>query len=325
MTLAPNIELPQREEFAPLDAQFTISETIPAELVQPPEQPVFSWMANVPLTLYGFTVADSWRGLPDGHFQNNDGAKKGLNVGLLLPWLEQFGIGIQGGASFGLYDTTGRVSTPNNQAWQEQTFVTGGFFRRATADLPIAAAVVYDGMINKAYGEFAESPYLSQIRIQTGVVLNDANEIGFWCALHDRSDTHNVQGLGPVEWRAVNQYNLFWHHKYQESGADTTFWIGLPERGRLNGQGTLGQLILGSSGSVPMTDRLTLYGIAAYMMPSASVSPAGSTEDAFYVGFGVAAYARKNARQHNVRGNPREPYLPVADNSTFFVDTSQSF
>jgi hypothetical protein len=198
-------------------------------------------------------------------------------------------------------------------------------FRRATPEVPVAAAIVYDGMINKNYGEFAESPYLSQLRIQTGYAVNDVNEIGFWCALHLNSDTHQLFNSLPIEWRGINQYNLFWHHKYVETAADTWFWLGVPEHSRLNGQGSLGQLILGSSGSAPITDRLVLYGNAAYMMPSAHPSAAGSTEDAFYVGFGVAVYPRRNARQHNVRGNPTEPYLPVADNGSFFVDTSRSF
>ncbi|HWC88569.1 MAG TPA: DUF6666 family protein, partial [Pirellulales bacterium] len=209
--------------------------------------------------------------------------------------------------------------------WQQQAFVTGGLFRRATPEVPVAAAIVYDGMINKNYGEFAESPYLSQLRIQTGYAVNDVNEIGFWCALHLNSDTHQLFNSLPIEWRGINQYNLFWHHKYVETAADTWFWLGVPEHSRLNGQGSLGQLILGSSGSAPITDRLVLYGNAAYMMPSAHPSAAGSTEDAFYVGFGVAVYPRRNARQHNVRGNPTEPYLPVADNGSFFVDTSRSF
>jgi hypothetical protein len=325
-TLAPNLPLPDREEFAPLDTQYTIVEEMPPELISTNGQAVFACLANLPLNIYGFTVAESFRGLPDGHFQNNNGAKKGLNAGLLLPGLEELGVGVQLGASLGLYDTTGRYSVLyNTGGWQEQAFVTAGLFRRATADLPIAAAIVYDGMINKNYGEFAESPYLSQIRIQTGYAINDTEEIGFWCALHDRSDTHQLFNRLPITWQSINQYNLFWHHKYQQTAADTWFWLGVPEHSRLNGRGSLGQLTLGSSGSVPITDRLVLYGNAAYLMPSAHPSMAGSTEDAFYVGFGVAVYPRRNARQGTVRGNPTEPYLPVADNGTFFVDTSRSF
>ncbi|HEX3657294.1 MAG TPA: DUF6666 family protein [Pirellulales bacterium] len=326
VTLAPNIELPGREEFTPLDTEYTITEDIPAEIFAPYGQAVFPCLASVPLNYYGFTVADSWRGLPDGHYQNNNGAKKGVNLGLLIPGLEELGIGVQLGGSFALYDTTGRASVPyNTSGWQQQAFVTGGLFRRATPEVPVAAAIVYDGMINKNYGEFAESPYLGQLRIQTGYAVSDVNEIGFWCALHMNSDTHQLFNSLPIEWRGINQYNLFWHHKYVETAADTWFWLGVPEHSRLNGQGSLGQLILGSSGSAPITDRLVLYGNAAYMMPSAHPSAAGSTEDAFYVGFGVAVYPRRNARQHNVRGNPTEPYLPVADNGSFFVDTSRSF
>ena len=132
-SLAPNMELPSREEFTPFDTEYSIVQEMPPELMQPYGQAVFPRFANIPLNIYGFTVAESFRGLPDGHFQNNDGAKKGLNVGLLVPGLEELGIGMQFGASLGLYDTTGRYSVPyNTGGWQEQAFITAGLFRRAS-------------------------------------------------------------------------------------------------------------------------------------------------------------------------------------------------
>jgi hypothetical protein len=279
----------------------------------------------LPVTIHGFTVVDSWRGVPDGHFQNNNGVKKGVNVGALLPGLAQWGIGAQLGASYGLYRSTGHYTPPNaSSEIQQQTFVTAGLFRHATPNVPLAAGFVYDGMINDSYGVFAQSPYLSQFRAQVGYVLNRSDELGFWMTQHGPSNTHYPDGIA-TSWRAINQYNLFWHRNYQSSGADLRFWIGLPEHHRLNGSGSLGQLILGSYGSVPINERAILYANTSYMMPSAHASAAGSTEDSFYVGFGLAYFVGPKARHTNAAGNPTEPYLPVADNSTFFVDTTRTF
>ena len=54
-----------------------------------------TYLAMVPATIYTFAVADSWRGVSDGHFQNNNGFKKGINAGRMLPGLERFGIAAQ--------------------------------------------------------------------------------------------------------------------------------------------------------------------------------------------------------------------------------------
>jgi uncharacterized protein DUF6666 len=284
-----------------------------------------NWIPPLPFTLYGFAVVDSWRGLSDGHFQNNNGFKKGLNAGRVLPGLERWGIGAQLGASYGLYRTTGRASTPDAASEvQQQTFVTGGLFRRATPDFPVAAAVVYDGMINDGFGIFATSPYLSQFRLQLGYVLSESDEIGFWMTQHGPGETRNIGGQ-EVAWRAINQYNAFWRRHYKRSSANCICWIGAPSAHRLNGDGSLGQLIFGSGGTVPINANMVLFANAAYMMPSAHPSAVGSIEDAFYVGFGVAVYHGPKARCATVAGDAHDPYLPVADNATFFVDTTRSF
>jgi len=119
----------------------------------------------------------------------------------------------------------------------------------------------------------------------------------------------------------VSQYNAYWHRNFQPSCADLWTWIGVPVDNHPTG--SLGQLVLGSYGSVAINDYLQMYGVASYMMPSASLSPAGSTEDSFYVGFGIAVFVGPKARHSSVGGNPLEPYLPVADNGTFFVDTNR--
>ena len=281
-------------------------------------------LEQLPLTINGFAAVDSWRGPSDGHFQNNNGFKKGLNVGGLLPVLGEYGIGAQLGASYGLYDSTGRASAANaGNEIQQQTFITGGFFRRATPELPLAGGVVYDGMINDSFGVFAQSPYLSQFRLQLGYLITPGDELGFWMTQHGPGNTHYPDGIA-TSFRGVNQYNLFWHHHYQRSSGDTWSWIGVPNHHRLDGDGSLGQLILGSAGSVPLSERTTMYAVANYMMPSSRPSAEGSTQDSFYVGFGVSHFIGPKARHATAAGNAGEAYLPVADNATFFVDTTRT-
>jgi hypothetical protein len=319
----PGVSLWSKEEIGPTLAQQPFSEVTwdnPFSQVRwwNPE----SWLSPLevlPLTIYGFTVADSWRGPSDGHFQNNDGFKKGITAGGLLPGLADYGVGGQIGASYALYDEAGRFSAASNRL-QQQTFLTTGVFRHGTADMPISAGVVYDGMFNEGFGVFAASPYLSQLRVQAGCLVNDANELGFWCALPLNTSTYPVGGV-PTVWRGVAQYNAYWHRNFQPSSGDLWMWIGVPDDDHPSG--SLGELILGSYGSVAMNDYLQLYGVASYMMPSAGHSPAASTEDSFYVGFGIAVFVGPKARHNSVAGNPLEPYFPVADNGTFFVDTNR--
>ena len=97
----------------------------------------FAPLERLPLTIVGFATVDSWRGLPDGHFQNNNGFKKGTNLGGLIPGLADWGIGAQLGASYGLYHTTGRASAPDAAGeFQQQTFVTAGFFAAPRRNFP---------------------------------------------------------------------------------------------------------------------------------------------------------------------------------------------
>jgi hypothetical protein len=301
-------------------------EQLPAELSDPfsrvrwynPE----SWLSPLevfPATIYGFTVADSWRGPSDGHFQNNNGFKKGITLGSYLPGMAEHGIAGQIGGSYALYDEAGRYSTASDRV-QQQGFVTAGIFRRGNADSPVSAGIVYDSMFNDAFGVFAQDPYLSQLRVQAGLLLSEEDEVGFWCALPMNTAHKSVGGLDTT-WRGVAQYNVFWHRNFQPSCADLWLWIGVPTDDRPSG--SLGQFILGSYGSVPINEQMQMYAVASYMAPSASLSPAASTEDSFYVGFGIAVFVGPKARRTSVGGNPQEPYLPVADNGTFFVDTNR--
>jgi hypothetical protein len=266
-----------------------------------------------------FSATDTFRGPPEGSFQSNFGAVNGLNAA--VPVIKPWGIGWQLGASYGLYDFSGRSSTPAHASGaQQQIFVTTGFFRRASPGQHASFGLVYDWMINDNYGQYGLSPTLSQWRGQFEWAINDRNSLGIWATVHDRSyigdrlDNHN-------RLRAINQINVFWHHKY-DLGADSWLYAGVPDSKRLVGTGLVGAVILGMSAQVPLTDCLSLYTNAMYMKANAHPGPIASTQDAYNVAVGVAWYPGRNARTRTVNGARWLPYVPLGNNGNFLVDAS---
>ena len=287
-----------------------------------------------------FAGFDSFRGVADGTFQNNNGFVTGLNGGMPIPWLGEYGVGFQAGASYGVYDWDGRaVGTPATGS-QTQVFATTGFFRRADSDLPIAAGIVHDWMFNTNFGTNANDPTLGQWRLQTGYLWNAWNEFGVWATFRDLG-VHKTTATYNQGYRAVDQASLFWHHKFQKYGADGTFYGGLPTEHRLNQSaaafapagsgGTLGSFIVGTMWNVPVNDRLSFYANGMYMKPSAhggtEVGPGGAVAYASAQGFwdmqiGIAFYPWSTARSTTAAGRKWAPYMPMANNGNFMVDTN---
>lgn len=271
--------------------------------------------------VYTFTGFDSWRGVADGSYQNNNGLHTGLNLGGAIPRFEDTGLAWQLGGSFGVYDWNGRESSFNEfAATQQQSFVTAGIFRRAHESSAWSGGLVVDQMVANNFGVFANEPYLCQLRYQLAYAVNCRNELGIWGTQQLNHSTQNVLGV-PVTTRAVNQLNFFWHHKF-DLGADSSFYVGLPTNDRVSLPGSLGNFIFGGTFNIPLNDRLAAYTNVAYMSPSSSVQPKGNgdREDSFNLTIGVAFYPGRNARSRTVAGRTWMPYLPVANNGTFFVD-----
>jgi len=266
-----------------------------------------------------FTATDTFRGPPEGSFQSNFGTVNGLNAA--IPVVERWGVGWQLGASYGLYDFSGRSSSaPQLSGAQQQFFVTTGCFRRAQPGQRASFGLVHDWMINDNYGQYGLSPTLSQWRGQFEWAFSGSNSLGVWATIHDtkyigdRFENHN-------QFRAINQINVFWHHKFDQS-ADTWLYIGVPDSKRLVGTELVGSVILGMSAQVPLTERLALYTNAMYMAANAHPGPNGSTQDAYNVSVGFAWYPGRNARTNTVNGARWLPYMPLGNNGNFLVDAS---
>jgi len=247
----------------------------------------------------------------------------GLNMGAPIPGLRDYGFGWQVGISYGVYDFDGRIPVVAGESAagaQQQTFVTTGFFRKAQCDQRLSFGIVYDWMYNTNWGFFGNDPTLGQWRGQIEYAVSGCNGIGLWGAKRDLGSLQLVDdGDLLVGNRALTQVNLFWHHKFC-SGADSWVWLGIPDHGRYNGDKSFADWMIGFNVQVPLSDRLALYANASYLHPSAAAGYDASIEQGYDVGMGIAWYFGGNARSNAINGKCWQPYLPVANNSTFLVE-----
>lgn len=337
---SPDDVLPLRQLIQPADVRFNAADGLPWEVV-PAECRLSASACSdstcgicarddacqaVSSLFYGY---DSWRGHPDGDWANY-GLHVGLNLGTPLgQFSESTGIGVQIGGSVGVYDWAGTdYRVANQDQPTTQGFVTYGLFRNADSSSNWSLSVVQDWMINETYSVMGEDSVLYQWRALVGYAVNETDEFGVWGAWRGDGDSRMVtmwSFTGPVEWQPHNQLNVFWHHKWSESLVDSWISLGIPERDRMTGEGTLGDWIAGVYATVPITGRLELYTMVNYMHQSASPGPAGAKEDAWNIYVGLAFYPKRLARSRTVRGHRWEPRLPVANNGLFLVDTSRTF
>jgi hypothetical protein len=196
-------------------------------------------------------------------------------------------------------------------------------------------------MVTDAFGILEQSFTISQWRGQIGYCLSAQNEIGVWGTLRDQSSEKSLFRTETYGYRPLNQIALFWHHTYC-CGANSWFYVGMPERvhttvgGELDGGGGLGQSLAGPAGvsdgslgeftlgatfTVPISCCWALYANASYMRPTASAGDYADVEAAYSVGFGLTFYPGANAHTRTVAGNCWMPYLPVANNGSFLVDS----
>jgi hypothetical protein len=278
---------------------------------------------------------DSFKGVADFDLPSNFGAVTALNTGVVIPGLEDYGIGWQTGISYGVYDFDGRLADDDNPAHsQQQTFVTIGFYRKAKCDQRLSFGVVYDWMFNTDWGVVGNDPTLGQWRGQIEYALSERNGVGLWGAQRNLGSVQQpfADDEFTVTNRAISQLNVFWHHKFVCTCADSWLWTGIVDHGRIDrtqgsGGGSLGDWTVGASLQVPLSERLALYANGSYMHPSVSASELGAVESGYNVSMGVAWYFGGHARNSccGLNGKASVPYMPLANNSNFLVEQSTFF
>jgi hypothetical protein len=256
-------------------------------------------------------------------FLGRFGAVFGLNSAVQL---NDDGLGWQTGMSYGVYDFDGGATLFDPAQSETQVFLTMGFFRKAGEDRRLSFGIVYDWSFNENWSLAGNNPTLGQWRGQIEYALNECNGVGMWGCARDLGATHAVNATvgntvinGTIQDRAITQANLFWHHKF-EMGADSWLWVGVPDQGRFDHDGSLGNWIIGATLQAPLSERLALYANTSYMHPSASAGFGANQEAYWDVSMGVQWYFGGHAVSHNLHGKSFTPYMPVANNSTFLVE-----
>jgi hypothetical protein len=286
-----------------------------------------------------FTGVEDWRGITNGDLQDNAGLVAGGNIGVPIPGLREYGIGAQFGARYSASHLDGEEVSPSlfsSTDVPQQVFLTTGFFRRAFDgehfSSRFSVGIAHDWMIADSFGDYGTSVTLSQWRGQVGFALSAQNEIGVWGTLRDGGargsfQVNNGQSilLTLIQYQAIDQVNFFWHHNFN-SGANSWLYFGFPQQTTISpGGGSLGTWTMGAKFLVPISERVALYAEGTYMRPSAVPSANAAIENGYSIGFGLAFYPGGNAGTRTVAGNCWMPYLPVANNGSFLVDTNTVF
>ena len=74
---------------------------------------------------------------------------------------------------------------------------------------------------------------------------------------------------------------------------------------------------------MPLSDLLSLYTLVTYMRPAIGPGPLAAEHDEWSFAIGLAVYPRHDSRTATVANRGWAALIPVANNSTFFVDTNQ--
>lgn len=258
---------------------------------------------------------DDFRSLPEGSWNGNMGAFASLNLRGDLPR----SFALQVGGSYGIYDWNGRSSTPYKRsgAVQQQGFITGAFSWETPCRFGIKAGFAYDCMFNRNFGLFAENPFLDQVRGQLGYLFLKRHEFGAWATYGIHTSHEEAQHIS-LKFRGISQVNLFYCN-YFSRGGYAMIWGGTPyRRGLMFSSGRPGAYTIGARLSAPLSTCWTLFGHAAFMGGRSTSAIPSSSNNASNVSVGLTYFFGRRKIQQT-------PYMNIADNSNFLVDTNQNF
>ena len=94
---------------------------------------------------------------------------------------------------------------------------------------------------------------------------------------------------------------------------------------------TLGSFILGANLTLPISERLSAYANGTYMKPSShagfdqgggQVLGVARAQEFWNIGFGLMYSPEGKLRSKTIAGRTWMPYLPVANNGSFLIDSN---
>ena len=185
---------------------------------------------------------------------------------------------------------------------RNQTFVTGGLFRRV--DYGLQYGVVADYLNDDWFADFG----VVQVRGEIGWVATPCHSFGAMFAVggsDDQADFTSVGG-GVETVSAVDQYRGFYRYRISPDGGAWTSFLG--------GTGD-DHLILGSDVDLPVSRHLALRVGSTYFAASDDGRLPGSQNSGWNLSIGVVFRPG-----HGLKANRyRRPLLDVADNGTLFL------
>jgi hypothetical protein len=247
---------------------------------------------------------DGFKGpLDRGGANGNFGMNEGIN--LARPLGDPWGCGYQIGANFVQSDFSGAsVVTADglslNAPFRKQYFATAGLFRRAVCR-GFQWGVAYDFLHDIYY----QNANLQQVRSETGFVLDDTYEIGYYGAYGVGTDKDRVID-GKLD--ATDMFVLYIRRNF-ENGGDGRIWAGATG----SGDG-----LLGADLWVPLGQGFALENRLNYMIPKQGRGDTAQTRESWGLLVQLVWYPGQNAKCQ--QKNPYRPIFNVADNSLFMVE-----
>jgi hypothetical protein len=243
-------------------------------------------------------------GLDRGGSNGNFGVNEGLN--LARPLGDPWGCGYQVGANFVQSDFSGAsVASADGlnlrAPFRKQYFATAAIFRR-TECRGFQWGIAYDYLHDIYY----QNANLQQIRSETGFVLNETYEIGYFGAYGVGSDKDRVVTVGRLA--PTDMFALYVRQKF-ENGGDGRIWAGATG----NGDG-----LLGADLWVPLGKGFALENRINYMIPKQGTGTDAQTRESWGLLIQLVWYPGQNAKCQ--QQNQYRPMFNVADNSLFMVD-----
>lgn len=270
------------------------------------------FLANASLTALCYelnTSYDYFRGIPDGSWNGNSGAFVAGNVGMGL--YDCFAA--QLGGSYGLYNWDGRENQvfKNSKALEHEAFLTVGV---SSSINEFNLGLVYDRCWVKHFSIYDVEASFDQLRFQGGYQFC-SEEVGLWGTA--RLTTAHKHALGvPVSFKAINQINAFWSH-YFENCAMTTIWLGAPYGNSLrHHHKPAGVFTAGFAVRAPLTECLAIDAHGAYMRARHASGSEQSRNWGANICVGITYTFGDDCSCCGCS------YMPVANNSNFFIDSS---
>jgi len=238
----------------------------------------------------------------------NFGGTGSFNLG--LPVSQALGIGAQVGTGITASANAVRVyELVGESTGRVQNFTSVGVFQRL--DNGWSYGLTHDFLYQNSFDRFN----LGQWRWRVTYDASPEHQFGVTTMLRSFSDDGLFLESIPVNLRTIDQLQFHWR-RYWETGAQTTFWVGLAEgHGEDNAVTGFSPpqdecFLFGADILMPLTETLALYGETNLIMPADT-----GTVDAF---LGIQWSPRHSSSM--ARRGRYSPLLPLAAPTSFAVD-----